>query len=42
MNTPGWQPLLDRIVTEADPVRRRNLEVVATHVGSVTHSVMVS
>lgn len=32
MRTPGWQPLLDRIATEADPVRRRNLEVVARHV----------
>jgi hypothetical protein len=29
---PGWQPLLDRIATEADPVVRRNLEVVARHV----------
>lgn len=28
----GWQPLLDRIGTETDPIRRRNLEVVARHV----------
>jgi hypothetical protein len=30
--TPGWQPLLDRIESETDPVRRANLEVVARHV----------
>lgn len=29
---PGWQPLLDRIASEPDPVRRRNLEAVARHV----------
>ncbi|MCR8898609.1 nuclear transport factor 2 family protein [Gordonia sp. GONU] len=32
MSTPGWQPLLDRIAAESDPIRRRNLEVVARHV----------
>lgn len=32
MSTPGWQPLLDRIAREQDPVRRRNLEVVGRHV----------
>jgi hypothetical protein len=32
MKTPGWQPLLDRISAESDPVRLRNLEVVARHV----------
>ncbi|MBD0859794.1 nuclear transport factor 2 family protein [Gordonia sp. zg691] len=32
MVVPGWQPLLDRIDKEADPIRRRNLEVVARHV----------
>lgn len=32
MTTPGWQPLLDRIAAETDPIRRRNLEVVARHV----------
>lgn len=30
--TPGWQPLLDRIDIESDPVRKANLEVVARHV----------
>jgi hypothetical protein len=30
--TPGWQPLLDRLEAERDPVRRRNLEVVGRHV----------
>lgn len=30
--TPGWQPLLDRIACEPDPVRKANLEVVARHV----------
>jgi hypothetical protein len=30
--TPGWQPLLDRLARESDPVRRRNLEVVGRHV----------
>jgi hypothetical protein len=29
---PGWQPLLDRIEAESDPVHRANLEVVARHV----------
>src|SRR5687768_12870805 len=29
---PGWQPLLDAIGAEADPVRRANLELVAAHV----------
>lgn len=28
----GWQPLLDRLEAESDPVCRRNLEVVARHV----------
>ena len=32
MNVPGWQPLLDRIASEQDPIRRRNLEVVGRHV----------
>lgn len=32
MRTPGWQPLLDRIERETDPLCRRNLEVVARHV----------
>lgn len=32
MTTPGWQPLLDRLATETDPARRRNLEVVGRHV----------
>lgn len=32
MTTPGWQPLLDRIAAETDPIRHRNLEVVAWHV----------
>lgn len=31
-NSPGWQPLVDRIAVETDPIRRRNLEVVARHV----------
>lgn len=30
--TPGWQPLLDRIEGETDPVRRANLSIVARHV----------
>ena len=30
--TPGWQLLVDRIADESDPIRRRNLEVVARHV----------
>lgn len=30
--TPGWQPLLDRIDCEKDPVRRANLSIVARHV----------
>jgi hypothetical protein len=30
--TPGWQLLVDRIAEEPDPIRRRNLEVVARHV----------
>lgn len=30
--SPGWQPLLDRIAAERDPLRRRNLEVVGRHV----------
>ncbi|MDO3402742.1 nuclear transport factor 2 family protein [Mycolicibacterium neoaurum] len=30
--TPGWQPLLDRIAAETNPVCRRNLEIVARHV----------
>jgi hypothetical protein len=29
---PGWQALLDAIAAESDPVRRRNLELVAVHV----------
>jgi len=29
---PGWQPLLDRIESERDPVRKANLEIVARHV----------
>jgi hypothetical protein len=29
---PGWQLLLDTIDAEADPVRRRNLAIVAAHV----------
>ncbi len=32
MTTPGWQPLLDRLASEQDPIRRRNLEVVGRHV----------
>lgn len=32
MTQPGWQLLLDRLGAETDPVRRRNLEVVARHV----------
>lgn len=32
MSSPGWQPLLDRLARETDPVVRRNLEVVARHV----------
>lgn len=32
MTQPGWQLLLDRIAAETDPVRKRNLEVVARHV----------
>lgn len=31
-SSPGWQPLVDRVATETDPIRRRNLEVVARHV----------
>lgn len=31
-HVPGWQPLLDRLAAESDPVRKRNLEVVARHV----------
>ena len=30
--SPGWQPLLDRIESERDPVRKSNLEIVARHV----------
>jgi hypothetical protein len=30
--TPGWQPLLDRLAVERNPLCRRNLEVVARHV----------
>lgn len=29
---PGWQALLDAIAAEADPLRRRSLELVAVHV----------
>jgi hypothetical protein len=32
MSAPGWQPLLDRLAGEQDPIRRRNLEVVGRHV----------
>lgn len=32
MSAPGWQPLLDRLASEQDPTRRRNLEVVGRHV----------
>jgi hypothetical protein len=32
MSAPGWQPLLDRLAAEQDPVLRRNLEVVGRHV----------
>lgn len=31
-STPGWQLLVERVAAETDPVRRRNLEVVARHV----------
>lgn len=31
-STPGWQPLLDRIDRETDPVRKANLSIVARHV----------
>jgi hypothetical protein len=30
--TPGWQPLLDRIAGETDPVRKANMQIVARHV----------
>lgn len=30
--TPGWQPLLDRVSTERDPVRKANLQIVARHI----------
>jgi hypothetical protein len=30
--TPGWQLLLDRIASEADPICKANLEIVARHV----------
>lgn len=29
---PGWQPLVDRLNNETNPVLKRNLQVVATHV----------
>ncbi|MGX4688122.1 nuclear transport factor 2 family protein [Streptomyces sp. JNUCC 63] len=32
MTAPGWQPLLDRMASETDPIRRRNLDVVGRHV----------
>jgi hypothetical protein len=32
MSTTSWQLLIDAIASEHDPIRKRNLEVVATHV----------
>lgn len=29
---PGWQPLLDRIAAEQNPITKANLEIVARHV----------